>query len=281
MESQNTLDLRRLVALCRRHFWVLVISTLGLALVGWAFAEFALTPQYTATAQILVNQKHDTDNGQYFNEQQADIQMINTYKDIITNQVILSRTTKELANPMRVVKKAQPAKYVRQFDGTKKLVKKAQPAVVERYGRSYSYSVKGLQKAITITTQQNSQVFAVNAKTNDPDKSKAVANTVAKVFKSRIKSIMNVNNVTIVSPASTPKERSFPKTKLFVLAGAVLGLLISLAVILLRDLFDTTVRDDTFLADELKLTNLGQVSHIHLSNSFKVPEKSTPSRRRV
>ena len=61
-----------------------------------------------------------------------------------------------------------------------------------------------LKKAISVETQQNSQVFSLAVKTNDPAKSALIANTVANVFKSRIKGIMSVNNVTIVSRASAP-----------------------------------------------------------------------------
>ncbi len=83
--------------------------------------------------------------------------------------------------------------------------------------------------------------FSLQVKTDDPQKSAVVANTVANVFKQQIKKIMSVNNVTIVSRASTPDEPSFPNKKLFALAGAVLGLILSFLYILIGDLMDTSV----------------------------------------
>src|SRR5699024_5783771 len=101
-------------------------------------------------------------------------------------------------------------------------------------------------------------------------------------FKNKIKSIMNVNNVTIVSPASVG-AKTFPKTTLFTLAGVVLGLIISVALIILRDSFNTTVRDDDYLPKELGLTNLGNVSNFHLSNEFSINnnDKSLSKKKRV
>lgn len=256
--ANNTIDLHRLMMLCRKHIKMLIIWTLLAGILGFVVAQFVVVPKYTATTEILVNQKHTNDNnGQAYNNQQADIQMINTYKDIITNQVILSKASKQLKNPVKIIKPAQKAVYRTNADGTRRLIKEAQPAVVERGGKSYNLSTDELKKAISVQTQQNSQVFSLQVKTDDPQESAVVANTVANVFKQQIKKIMSVNNVTIVSRASTPDSPSFPNKKLFALAGAVLGLILSFLYILIGELMDTSVHDDDYLTNELGLTNLG------------------------
>jgi len=267
----NTIDLHRLMVLCRKHIKMLIIWTLLAGVLGFVIAQFVVVPKYTATTEILVNQKHTNDNnGQAYNNQQADIQMINTYKDIITNQVILSKASKQLKNPVHVIKPAQKAVYRTNADGTRRLIKEAQPAVVERGGKSYNLSTDELKKAISVQTQQNSQVFSLQVKTDDPQESAVVANTVANVFRQQIKKIMSVNNVTIVSRASTPDAPSFPNKKLFALAGAVLGLVLSFLYILIGDLMDTSIHDDEYLTNELGLTNLGHVNHIEMSRDFKI-----------
>ena len=265
------MDLHRLMVLCRKHIKMLIIWTLLAGILGFVIAQFVVVPKYTATTEILVNQRHTNDNnGQAYNNQQADIQMINTYKDIITNQVILSKASKQLKNPVHVIKPAQKAVYRTNADGTRRLIKEAQPAVVERGGKSYNLSTDELKKAISVQTQQNSQVFSLQVKTDDPQESAVVANTVANVFKQQIKKIMSVNNVTIVSRASTPDTPSFPNKKLFALAGAVLGLVLSFLYILIGDLMDTSIHDDEYLTNELGLTNLGHVNHIEMSRDFKI-----------
>ena len=267
----NTIDLHRLMVLCRKHIKMLIIWTLLAGVLGFVIAQFVVVPKYTATTEILVNQKHTNDNnGQAYNNQQADIQMINTYKDIITNQVILSKASKQLKNPVHVIKPAQKAVYRTNADGTRRLIKEAQPAVVERGGKSYNLSTDELKKAISVQTQQNSQVFSLQVKTDDPQESAVVANTVANVFKQQIKKIMSVNNVTIVSRASTPDSPSFPNKKLFALAGAVLGIILTFVNMLNGDLMDTSIHDDDYLTNELGLTNLGHVNHIEMSRDFKI-----------
>lgn len=284
MEQQNTntntIDLTQLIRICRKHIWALILWSVGLALVGWGVASFIISPKYTSSAQVLVNQKaNKNDPNAAYATQQANMQLVTTYKDIVTSHVILQEASDRLANPTRVVKKAQPAKYRTEADGTRRLIKKAQPAVIDRSGKAYSVSAKQLAKSISVTTQQQSQVFTINAKADTPDKSKAEANAVAEVFKDRIKSIMNVNNVTIVAPATTGVQSS-PNVRLFTLAGFVIGLVLSFAVVMIRELSDTAVRDDSYLTDTLGLTNLGQIAHFNVSSSFQLNQNANKKNKR-
>ena len=279
-QTDNTIDLTQLLQLCRRHIWALILWSVGLALVGWGIANFVISPKYTSSAQILVNQKNGrNDPNAAYAAQQANMQLVTTYKDIITSHVILQDASNRLANPVKVVKKAKPAKYRTTDDGRKVLVRKAQPAVIERDGKAYSVSASQLASSISVATQQQSQVFSVSAKADTPEKAKAEANAVARSFRDQIPNIMNINNVTIVAPATNGVQSS-PNVKMFTLAGFVIGLVLTFAVILIREMTNTTVRDDSYLSQELGLTNLGHVAHFHVSSSFKLIKKSSKPAKR-
>ena len=278
-QTENTIDLTQLLQICRRHIWALIIWSVGLALAGWGAANFIISPKYTSNAQILVNQKaNKNDPNAAYNTQQANMQMVTTYKDIVTSHVILQDASNRLANPVRVVKKAKPAKYKTNAEGRRVLVRKAQPEVVERSGKSYSVSTNELAKSISVNTQQQSQVFSISATADTPEKAKVEANAVARSFRDQIPNIMNINNVTIVAPATNGSQSS-PNVKLFTLAGFVIGLVLTFAVIMIREMTNTTVRDDEFLTRELGLTNLGQIAHFHLSSSFTIKNNSNMTKR--
>lgn len=292
-EQQNneevTIDLRRLFILIRKHIISILIWMIGLGLIAYGVSEYVLVPKYTASTQLLVNRK-STDANQAYANQQADINAVTTYKDIITSNVILKGASKYLANPVTLVKKATPAKkavYRTNDDGTRTLVKKAvkaKPAVYKRESKSYSVSASELASAVSVTTTTSSQVLTLSATAETPAKAQAIANAVAKEFKEQIPKIMDVNNVTIVAEA--PKgTKSFPKVSLITAIGVLAGLVISLLIIIIKDLSDTTVRDDSFMTNELGLTNLGEITSITMPKDWtftaKTAEKRGSSRRRV
>lgn len=149
---------------------------------------------------------------------------------------------------------------------------------------SYSVSASELARAVSVTTTTSSQVFTLSATAETPAKAQAIANAVAKEFKEQIPKIMDVNNVTIVAEA--PKgTKSYPKVKMITMVGVLAGLVISLLIIIIKDLSDTTVREDSFMANELGLTNLGEIAHITMPKDWtftaKTAEKRGSSRRRV
>nr|WP_269325429.1 Wzz/FepE/Etk N-terminal domain-containing protein [Lactobacillus delbrueckii] len=281
--------MRRLFILIRKHIISILIWMIGLGLIAYGVSEYVLVPKYTASTQLLVNRK-STDANQAYANQQADINAVTTYKDIITSNVILKGASKYLANPVTLVKKATPAKkavYRTNDDGTRTLVKKAvkaKPAVYKRESKSYPISPSELASAVSVTTTTSSQVFTLSATAETPAKAQAIANAVAKEFKEQIPKIMDVNNVTIVAEA--PKgTKSFPKVSLITAIGVLAGLVISLLIIIIKDLSDTTVREDSFMTNELGLTNLGEIASITMPKDWtftaKTAEKRGSSRRRV
>ncbi|MDA3796509.1 YveK family protein [Lactobacillus delbrueckii] len=291
-EQQNneevTIDLRRLFILIKKHIISILIWMIGLGLIAYGVSEYVLVPKYTASTQLLVNRK-TTDANQAYANQQADINAVTTYKDIITSNVILKGASKYLANPVTLVKKATPAKKAvyKTNDGTRTLVKKAvkaKPAVYKRESKSYSVSANELASAISVTTTTSSQVFTLSATAETPAKAQAIANAVAKEFKEQIPKIMDVNNVTIVAEAAKG-TKSYPNVKMITMVGVLAGLVISLLIIIIKDLSDTTVREDSFMTNELGLTNLGEIAHITMPKDWtftaKTAEKRGSSRRRV
>ncbi|QPB65143.1 YveK family protein [Lactobacillus delbrueckii] len=291
-EQQNneevTIDLRRLFILIKKHIISILIWMIGLGLIAYGVSEYVLVPKYTASTQLLVNRKTTDANQAYYN-QQADINAVTTYKDIITSNVILKGASKYLANPVTLVKKATPAKKAvyKTNDGTRTLVKKAvkaKPAVYKRESKSYSVSANELASAVSVTTMTSSQVFTLSATAETPAKAQAIANAVAKEFKEQIPKIMDVNNVTIVAEAAKG-TKSYPNVKMITMVGVLAGLVISLLIIIIKDLSDTTVREDSFMTNELGLTNLGEIAHITMPKDWtftaKTAEKRGSSRRRV
>ncbi|WP_225352039.1 YveK family protein [Secundilactobacillus similis] len=207
--------------------------------------------------------------------------MISTYKDIITNQVILKQVQHNLANPEKVVRKATKAVYkTNPYTGKKRLVQAAKPAVIKTTGKAYDISVEDLQSSISVSNQQNSQVFALAVKSGSPEEAAAIANQVANVFKTKIKTMMSVNNVTIVSKAVPVDQKTSPKTKLIALIGLVIGALIGMGYAFIKELTDTTVKDDEFLTT-LGLTNLGHIATIKMrSTKLAVKPSSKQSSNR-
>ena len=263
----NVIDLGRLWLIVRRN-WTFMLA-LGVIVGGVAFgvSKFVVHPQYSSSADLLVNRKQDgSQQGLQLGDQQADVQIINTYKDIITRPIILNTVVNNLTKPHKEqIQAAVPAQYETDAYGKQVQTAPAQPAKYKLVAAKYDntdLTADSLAKMISISNQTNSQVFSVNVKSGDAKMSKDIANTIAEVFKEKVASIMSVSNVSIVSKAMTNSNPVAPNVKLITLAGFVLGIFAGFAWGFIKEVTDRTVKDLEFLTDGLELTNLGVIAYI-------------------
>lgn len=226
VNNETVIDLRQLFVLLKKNYLGIILWGVFGVIIALLVSFIFMTPQYSSSIDLLVNQKVDNEGLQY-NVQQADLQAINTYKDVIQKPVILEPVVKQL----------------RQKD-------------------NYSGSVASLEKLVTISNETNSQVLTVTVTDTNAYTAADLANTIGKVFSQKIKKMMKVDNVTVVTKATADTTPVSPNKKLNILIGLVVGLLVGVAIVVIKDLLDTTVRDEKFLTEELGLTSLGAISHI-------------------
>lgn len=262
----NIIDIKRLWLILRKNMLLMIVWGIVFAGTAFGISRFVIQPEYSSSVALLVNRKQDENTAGQLQNQQADVQMINTYKDIITRPVILETVVKNLTTTNKqLVAKAQPATYKTLADGSEIVDKQAQPAEYKVVDAKYDKSeinTSDLSQNISISNQQNSQIFTVNVTLKNSKLARDAANEIAKVFKQKVSSIMSVSNVSVVSKAVNNTNPVSPNVELITLAGLVVGVLIGFVWGLIKELTDRTVKDVSYLTDELKLTNLGQVNFI-------------------
>lgn len=145
-EEISLLDLWNVI---RKHLGKLI----GLTVLGGAIAivimKLLVSPMYQSTAQLLVNQNQVTDQTPIqFNEIQTNIQLINTYSDIITGDAILNKVIKNTGN---------------------------------------IYEAKELKEAVAVNQSPNSQAFNVSVTLDSPENAQMVLNKIVKPSRKRLK----------------------------------------------------------------------------------------------
>ncbi|GEN83252.1 capsular polysaccharide biosynthesis protein [Sporosarcina luteola] len=184
---------------------------------------FLLPPNYQSSTQILVNKKESGDEQLNSQDIQTNLQLINTYRVIIKSPVILSQ-------------------------------------VIEKLNLQTTPDL--LTKKISVTSEQNSQVVNVTVKDRELKRAAEIANMTADVFQKEISELMNVDNVTILSPAINKSyiKPITPNTPLNIIIAAVVGLMIGVGITFLIEFFDTTVKTEEDIQELVGFSILGFVS---------------------
>lgn len=238
---EEEISLLELFGVLKKRIGMILALSIGGLLISFVFTYFITTPQYSSTTQLLVSRTQSTEVIQQ-SDINTNLQLINTYKDIIRGPVILDEVREEL---------------------------------------DLDISHTQLRDKIEITNETNSQVFSLRITDDNPYDAAAIANTTAEIFQDEIGNIMNVDNVTIISEGVANTNPVSPNTTLNLAIGILLGMMLGVGLAFVIEMLDNTVKDEKFITDELGWTNLGSIVEMsadELKATDSVPQKQSRTR---
>ncbi|WP_223634667.1 YveK family protein [Planococcus sp. 4-30] len=239
---EETISLQDLFKTLKKRAGLITLMTILAITIAGVVSFLVLTPMYETSTQILVNQEQ-TEASQLTNQNiQTDLQLINTYSVIIKSPAILDEVSSQLGLDM---------------------------------------SVEQLNEKITVATAENSQVVNVTVQDEDPAKAVEIANKTAEVFEGEIMELMNVDNVSILSPAVLKENPSpvAPNPMLNMAIAAVIGLMLGVGIAFLLEYLDTSIKTQQDIEDILGIPMLGIISPI--KEEAKLDQPTASSRRRA
>jgi capsular polysaccharide biosynthesis protein len=235
---EEEISLVELFNIIKKRLGLIINLTLGGLLVVAFYTFFIATPEYSSTTQLLVNRTQQTDVIQR-SDIDTNVQLINTYKDIIKGPVILDEVREDL---------------------------------------TLDLSHSQLSSKITISNETNSQVFSIRVNDTNPYNAATIANTTASVFQENLDEIMNVDNVTIISQAEPNINPISPNHILNLAIGVILGGMIGVGLAFLIEFLDNTVKDEKFIVEELGWTSLGRISEMSADELKSDGRQALPQR---
>lgn len=183
---------------------------------------FVVSPQYRSSAQILVNRVQDEQTIQS-SDIETNVQLINTFKDILVSPVILDEVIETLDSDLTSAE---------------------------------------LTRKITVSNQFNSQLFTLDVRDTSAQQAAVLANTIAETFQNNVGDIMNVENVRIISPASANYIPVSPNKPLSIIIGVLMGLFTGVGTAFVLFFMDHTVKSDKFVSEKMKWKVLGQIEEV-------------------
>ena len=202
-------DLKRMLQALWRKAWLLVIvGVLGAALF-LSYAWFFVTPMYSASTQLYVNNTYGENTLGFSSSQLSAAQdLAGTYMVILESRAVLN-------------------------------------AVQEQTGLSYTYNK--LKSMVSAAAVNETEVFQVNVTCADYKHATIIANAIADVLPEKIASVVPGSDVRVVDYAVETDRQVSPNYQRNVLLGFVAGLVLAAAFVILKELMNTTITDEDYL----------------------------------
>lgn len=235
---EETISLKEIFDILRKHLTSILISMfVGLALAA-IVTFFIITPKYRSQAQLIVTlPQTETTNA---NDVNMNLQMINTYKELVTGDLVINQVKDQIESEYGIDK-----------------------------------SVQELKDSVEVTQSQNSLMFSIRATDTSSVYAANIANTTALVFQENAKDVLSVDKISIISNAEASSSPVSPNNKLNLAIGLVLGILVGVGIAFLLELLDRTVKDNKYVTETLGFTILGTVPQMSAKEVNATIQKKT------
>ncbi|MEB5897447.1 YveK family protein [Staphylococcus arlettae] len=217
---KRAINITEISRIFKNYLLFIIILPLLSLVASIVVTFFLIEDKYVATTQLLINQKENT--LQNVQDIQSNIQLINTYSEIVKSPRILGKVAKELKG---------------------------------------QYEADEIKNFLNVTNQANTQVLNISIFHNDKEVAEQLANTVANVFKKEIPKIMKVDNVSLLSSATKTGHQVAPNVPLNLFIGWASGLLILCIIIFIKEITDKRIKSEQDVYDQMNLPVLGSIQY--------------------
>lgn len=223
LQTGKGLAVQEYIELLKKYRMWILISILGMAMVFGGVRYMTYKPMFTAQTSLLV-----TSNTIELEE--GEIKNGTTSSDYnVSNNVLM--TFSEVINSQTL-----------------------QSEVKEEL------SIEDLGE-ITVSNNGGS-VIRINVNHSDATLAALIANTTAKEFTKMIQSMMSDINLQVLDPAMMPQDMTGMGLLKVVMMGAVVGLVVVVGIILVREMLDTTLKLPKDIEREIEIPLLGAIPDV-------------------
>lgn len=225
-------DILHIVKTLWKRFWIIILSGLVAAAVGFSVSAFLITPTYSSQVKLYVNNSAISLGNTSFSISASEItaaqSLVKTYGEILD-----SRSTLE-----RIIEKA-----------------------------NVKYDWKELSEMITYEPSNGTEIMSVTVVSENPYEASKIANTIAKVLPVRISEIIDGATMEVVDSAVPETEKIAPSITMYTAVALFLGIFLSVVVLVIIAMLDDTIHDEEYVLKTYDVPILGKVPELVNSSS--------------
>ncbi len=207
--KETEIDLGRVFRAVWDRALLVAAAAVLCAVILFTYTFFFVTPQYKSAAMFYVNNSALSVGDASLSISSGDLV---TSRGLVDSYIVILNTRETLND------------------------------VIDYAGVDMSYSA--LRGMISAAAVNETEIFQVSVASPDPQEAERIANAIAYILPKRIGTIIDGTSAKVVDSAVVPSAPSSPSYTKNTVIGFLLGFVLMVGVIALREIFDTTIRSE-------------------------------------
>ena len=219
---QGKITFNDILYLLRKYIgWIVAFTLIG-AVAAMGYSTLFLKEKYTATCQLYVNNlSSDSSTGNINNaDLAAAIRMVNTNIAILKSNVMLKAINEQLDRKI----------------GT-----------------------GAISNSLSFTAEEEASIIKISSTTDNPALSAEICNLLTELAPEILYDIQGAGSAKRIDIATEPQSPSSPNIPSNTLMGGILGFIISFGILIVRFMFDNTVKGEEDIRQMFDIPVLGEI----------------------
>ena len=226
MEQQNLqdntdieIDVLELFHVLLNKFWIILLAGIIAALAFVGGTILFITPQYQSTTKMYVLSKQDN-NTITQQDMQTSLSLTKDYAELIKSRTVTEGVIAQL---------------------------------------NLDLTHEQLLGKVSVDSATDTRILSIRVTDPDPYEACKIANAIRDVAANHIKNVMDIDAVNVVETANIPDQKSSPSISKNGVIGGLLGVLLSVAIILIAYISNDTIKTQEDVERYLGLSMLGTI----------------------
>ena len=203
------IDLKKLWNAILRKLWVILLVSFVTAAIVLVGTVYLITPQYKSTALFYVNNNSLSVGGTAVNIDSGDI---TATKSLVQTYIVILNSREVLED------------------------------VIDYAEVDYSYGQ--LKSMLSASSVNSTEVFEVVITGPNPEEAERIADAITEILPNKISNIVEGTSAKVVDYAIRAEKPSSPDKAMNTVIGFLLGFVFSVAIVVIVELMDNTVRSE-------------------------------------
>lgn len=228
------IDILHIIRIVWYRIWIVAIVGVIAAGLAFSYATFGITPTYSSSIMLYVNNSSVNLNDVGFSLSYSDINasqsLVKTYNVLLKNRTTLERIIEETET---------------------------------------DYSWQQLYGMIEATSVNETEVMRITVTSSDPYMAQKLANGIAKVLPQRVTEIVEGTSMEVVDSAVANLQKVAPNITRYTAIGFILGAMLSVGLIVVGALMDNTIHDEDYVLQTYNYPILAKIPDLVDSGAKK------------
>ncbi|MBN9647129.1 lipopolysaccharide biosynthesis protein [Terrisporobacter glycolicus] len=219
---EETIDLREYFFILKKKMWIIVLSAVICGVISGLVSFYVLKPVYEANTTLIVNKEVENETTQMTTSDDLNFvqKLALTYGEIIKSRSVITSTIDKLNLDM---------------------------------------TYEDLSEAVSITNVENTQIIKISVKNENPRVAATICNTIPEIFSTEVQRIVKASGTEVIDKAAVPEKPIKPNKTMNTLIATVLGAMVSVFVIFLKEALNTKIKEPKDIEEKLGLPVFGVV----------------------